>query len=227
MIRRQTGIVVLVFFAVLIVALVIARPEAAELDQTPTAAPEPVWSIESSDIVGITVESLREEQILTLEREEGVLWRMTQPQAMAVDAARVERAASWLAEPSPRAEIFDALDLSAFELDEPHYRITVQTAQGGSLELTVGREAPTGGSRYAQFNDRLGVLVFSTVGLDEVLQLGPELIPTPTPEPTPTLTETPDPTPQPGEAATEAPDSTPQPGEAPTETKEPTQEVEG
>ncbi len=192
MIRRQTVVVLLVFAALVVLAVVLNRSTGQEPTPELTPTPEPVWSVESSEIVGLTVEDLRQELTLELARDEEDLWRLVQPEAMPADAARVERAVGWLSEPRPRAEIFDALDLSAFELDEPHYRIQAELADGGTLELTIGREAPTGGSRYALFSGRLGVLVFSSVGLDEVLQLGPDLIPTPTPEPsaTPAATQT-------------------------------------
>lgn len=188
MIRRQTIIVLGVFIALVIVAVLLNRAAGEEPEPELTPSPEPIWSIESSEVVGLIVEDLRSGQVLELVRDEEDLWRMVRPQEAPADAARVERAVSWLAEPEPRAELFDTLDLSAFELDQPHYRIEVQTATGDSLELTIGREAPTGGSRYAQFDGRLGVLVFSSVGLDELLQLAPDLIPTPTPEPSATAT---------------------------------------
>lgn len=189
MIRRNTRIVLLLFVGVLLAALVISRNSAGTTVPSPTASPEPVWSLESSDIVAVTVEDLESDQVVELMRDEQDLWRMVRPDELAVDAARVERAASWLAAPSPRAEILDAQDLADFELDDPHFRISVTTSSGDQLVLTLGREAPTGGSRYASFGERPGVLVFSTVGLDEVLQLGPDLIPTATATVTPMPTE--------------------------------------
>ncbi len=190
MIRRNTRIVLLLFVGVLLAALIISRNSAGTAEPTPTESPEPVWSLESSDIVGVTVEDLESDQVVELVRDEQDLWKMVRPDELAVDAARVERAVSWLAAPSPRAEILDAQELADYELDDPHFRISVTTAGGDQLVLTLGREAPTGGSRYASFEERQGVLVFSTIGLDEVLQLGPDLIPTATPTNTPTPTET-------------------------------------
>lgn len=213
MIRRNTRIMLGVFVVLVAVALVVSRTSSGEPELTPTAAPEPVWNLQSSDIVGITVEDLAGGQVIELTRDEQDLWRMVQPQEMAVDAARVERAASWLAAPRPRAEILDPGDLSAFELDSPQYRIGVQTADGDQLQLTIGREAPTGGSRYALVGAQLGVKVFSSAGLDEVLQLGPDLLPTATPEPsaTPTGTSAPESSAPTGQTATALPTpSTPQ-----------------
>lgn len=198
MIRRKTAIVFVAFIGLAAVALLLGRSADDSGAQAPTPAPEPIWSLESSDIVGLIVEDLREGQVIELARDEEVLWRMVRPESKPVDPARVERAISWLAAPSPRAEIFDALDLSAFELDQPHYRIVLLAAGGERLEFSVGREAPTGGSRYAAHNQRLGVLVFSSAGLDEVLHLAPDLIPTPTPAPTDTPPSSPEPSQEPG-----------------------------
>lgn len=188
MIRRNTWIAVGALAMLVVVAVTLGRGVPERPEQTPTAAPEPIWELESTDIVGMVVEDLRQLEVLELTRDEEDLWRMLRPEQMPVDASRVERAASWLSSPTPRAELFDSLDLSAFELDEPHYRIEIVTRSGDHYSLDVGREAPTGGSRYATSEDRLGVLVMSTAGLDEVLDLQSDLMPTPTPEPTPAVT---------------------------------------
>lgn len=192
MIRRNTAIAVVVFVGLAAAALLLGKRSDDSGAQTPTPAPEPIWSLQSSEIVGLIVEDLRAGQVIELARDEEELWQIVRPRAMPADPARVERAVSWLAAPRPRAEIFDVLDLAAFELDEPHYRIELLTAGGERLVFSVGRQAPTGGSRYAIYNQRPGVLVFSSLGLDEVLQLAPDLIPTPTPAPTDTPAPSPD-----------------------------------
>jgi hypothetical protein len=101
----------------------------------------------------------------------------------------VERALSWLASPAPRAELPDAIDLEPFQLDEPNYRVEITLRDGRTLGFLVGREAPTGGSRYVSLAGRAGVLVVSSFGLDEVLTLQRDLLPTPTPSPEPSATE--------------------------------------
>lgn len=190
MIRRSTQVVVAVFLALLALALILGRrPDEPEVTET-NPTPEPIWSVESSEVEELIVENLDEQLVLELVRDEDDLWKLLRPEEMAADPARVERAVSWLASPQPRAVIADVSDLSAFELDAPHYRVRLSTTSGEQLEFTVGREAPTGGTRYALTDDQPGVLVFSSVGLDEVLQLAPDLIPTPTPEPTATAAPT-------------------------------------
>jgi hypothetical protein len=190
MIRRNTWIVLGILGLLVVAALIANRSTPEAVEQRPTDSPEPLWELVSSDIAGLIVEDLRQQTVVEIARDEEQLWRMLRPEDRPVDASRVERAVSWLASPAPRAELLDALDLSAYELDEPHYRIEILTSSGNRLSFEVGREAPTGGSRYAITQDRLGVLLLSSAGLDEVLQLESDLRPTPTPEPT--LEPTPD-----------------------------------
>lgn len=185
----------------LVAVLLAQRPE-GESDGTPTAQPDPIWTVASSDIVGLIVEDLRQAEVIELARDEEDLWRVVRPTSMPAEASRVERAVSWLASPAPRAELFEAIDLAAFELDDPHYRVEVETRSGDRFTLAVGREAPTGGSRYATSEGRPGVLVISTLGLDEVLNLGADLLATEA-SPSPTL-----------ESATDESEETP---EAPTD----------
>jgi hypothetical protein len=189
MIRRNTWIALGAFGLLVMAALIVNRSATVEPEDASTQSPEPIWRLESSDIVGLIVEDLRQQTLIELARDEEQLWRLVGPEQVPADAGRVERAVSWLASPAPRAELFDTLDLAAFELDEPHFRIEILTGDGSRLSLDIGREAPTGGSRYAMTEGRLGVLLLSTAGLDEVLELESDLLATPTPEATPELTE--------------------------------------
>ncbi|MGH2620599.1 MAG: DUF4340 domain-containing protein, partial [Anaerolineales bacterium] len=104
------------------------------------------------------------------------------------DPARVERAMSWISAPTPRAELLEALDLTAFELDQPQFRVEIVLKNGERHEFSVGRASPTGDSRYASSPDRAGVQILSLVGLEEVLNLAADLLPTPTPTVTPSPT---------------------------------------
>ena len=184
MIRKTTWIVLATFGVVLLVAFLLnsSRDESGPVETTPT--PQPLWTVASQDIVGLMVEDLEAGETIELERDPVDLWKIVSPRPGAADPARVERAIGWLPSPAPRAEIPEATDLQPFQLDEPSYRIEVRLAGGSNLSFSVGREAPTGGSRYVSMAGRVGVLVVSSFGLDEVLTLHRDLLPTPTPEPT-------------------------------------------
>jgi len=191
MIRKTTWIALTAFGVVLLAAFLLNanRDESAPADTTPT--PQPLWTVASEDIIGLRVEDLEAGETIELERDLEALWRIASPQPGPADAARVERAVSWLASPAPRAEIPEATDLQPFQLDEPSYRIEVRLRDGSTQSFSVGREAPTGGSRYVSISGRVGVLVVSSFGLDDVLTLHRDLLPTPTPEPTVEPTEAP------------------------------------
>ena len=105
MIRKKTWILLASFGVVLAAYLVW---DAVESDGSPvevTPSPEPLWSVASEDIVGVVVEDLEALETLELLRDEEQLWKISEPDLGPADVARVERAVSWLASPSPRSVI--------------------------------------------------------------------------------------------------------------------------
>ena len=196
MIRRNTWITLGVFGLVLVAAILVRQREQAEPTPTRSASLEPLWQVESSDIVSLTVEDLRAGTVLQLERDPEDLWQIVLPETLPADPARVERAVAWLSAPTPRAEVLDSIDLTAFALDQPEFRVEIVLSNGERHEFSVGRQSPTGDSRYASSPGRLGVQILSLVGLEEVLNLAIDLLPTPTP------TMTPSPSPEPAETIT-------------------------
>lgn len=188
MIRRNTWITLGAFGLVLIAAIVVRQHQQAQPEPTPAASPEPLWQVESSEIASLTVEDLQAGTVLQLARDPVDLWQVQLPAVLPADAARVERAVSWLSAPTPRAELPNALELTAFELDHPQYRVEIVLKNGERHEFSVGRQAPTGDSRYASTPGRPGVQILSLVGLEEVLNLAKDLLPTPTPTMTPSPT---------------------------------------
>jgi hypothetical protein len=196
MIRRNTWITLGVFALVLVAAILVRQRQQAEPSPTPSASLEPLWQVESSEIVGLTVEDLQAGTVLQLERDPEDLWQIVLPETLPADPARVERAVAWLSAPTPRAEVLDAIDLTAFELVRPQFRVEIVLSNGERHEFSVGRPAPTGDSRYASSPGRPGVQILSLVGLEEVLNLAIDLLPTPTP------TMTPSPSPEPGATIT-------------------------
>ncbi len=186
MIRRSTWMAIGGLGAVVVLALVlsqIGRPEAAP---KPTPVPQALWDVPAAEIAVITIEDRDEGRVLEFERSAEELWKVTRPVEGPADVAQVERAASWLASPSPRAQIFDVESVEQFGLVSPAYRIQILLANGIQLEFSVGRETPTGSSRYIISPGIEGVVIVSSLGLDEVLGLLSILdapaAPIPTPE---------------------------------------------
>ena len=206
MIRKKTWILLASFGVVLAAYLVFDAVQSDGLSVEVTPSPEPLWSVASEDIVGVVVEDLEALESLELMRDEEQLWQIIEPDLGPADAARVERAVSWLTSPSPRSEILDVPDLAAFQLEAPLFRVELLMADGEKLSFDIGRESPTGGARYVSVPGRPGVFTFSTFGLDEVLTLREDLLATPTVEPALTeLSETPTGTVQPADEATAEP----------------------
>lgn len=211
MIRRGTWITLGVFAVVLLGAVVISRSGTQETAADSTPTPEPLWILDSSEIVGVKVEDLAGGRSVEVRRDEEDLWQIVAPETRPADAARVEQAVTWLASPSPRTILLGQDDLSAFGLAEPLRRVTITTEKGETFQLDVGRDAPTGGTTYATSPGNEGVLLFRKFGLDDVLTLLDDLLATPTLEGTPTEpgvapgTQTPHPEPTPTEASTQTP----------------------
>ena len=171
MVRRSTWIALAVFVAVILSAVILNQTQNQQSPPAVTPAPDPLWSVESEDIVALTVEDLTAGNVLQFERNAEELWRMVRPEQGEADVASVERAVSWLSAPSPRAQLTEVDDLSVFRLDAPDYRIELELSSGARLSFIVGRETPTGGSRYIASPGVEGIWIVSTLGLDEVLGL--------------------------------------------------------
>lgn len=193
MIRRGTWIVLAIFVGMLGVYLWWSQRPSSSSAGEATATPGPLWSVTAEQIQRIEVQDHEQGVRLIAERQADVGWTVSEPEGAAQDAGRVERAATWLMAPVPRAEIGPQEDLEPFGLASPSYSVTVILSGGTELVLDIGRETPTGSSRYVTFVGREGVLVFTQAGLQEVLGLLDDLIVPPTATAPPTATQTPTP----------------------------------
>lgn len=182
------------FVVLLIVVVALSRRgEVDPSDPQVTPTLEPLWSLDSDAIQGIRVEDLLAQEAIEVSRDEESLWKLVLPEPREVDAARVERAVSWIANPVPRSEMDLQDDLSIFGLVEPEYRVTVILEDARQLSFEVGRSAPTGGARYVRTSEREGILLMRDFGLQDVLNLITDLAPTATPGPTEESTVMPSP----------------------------------
>lgn len=171
MVRRSTWIALGAFAAVILSALILNETQKEGPRPAATRPPDPLWTVQSADIVALIIEDLTAGDLLQFERHEEDLWRMVRPEQGEAEVASVERAVSWLSSPNPRAKLTEVEDLSDYRLDLPEYRVTLLLSNGEQLSLVVGRETPTGGSRYIAMPGTAGVWIVSTLGLDEVLDL--------------------------------------------------------
>lgn len=180
MVRRSTWIALGVFAAVILSALILNQTHVEQPPAAATPLPGPLWTVQSADIVALAVQDFGASSILKFERHEDDLWRMVLPEQGAADVASVERAVSWLSSPNPRAQLTNVEDLAIYRLDTPDYEVELLLSTGEQKSFIVGRETPTGGSRYIAKPGAEGVWIVSTLGLDEVLHLlRPPRLPTP------------------------------------------------
>ncbi len=110
-IRRNTWLTLGAFALVITVALLLSRSRKNGAVAEPTSTLEPLWNVESSEIVGLTIEDRVSDTTVQLERHPEDLWRSVGADNGPVDAARVERSVSWLASPSPKAQLLQGYEL--------------------------------------------------------------------------------------------------------------------
>ena len=193
MIRRSTLILVVVFLLALAGFLLLDRQkEQAAALVTPTAANQPLFGIEASQLTGIQVADTAGREV-RLERISGA-WALIDPAATATDTASVDSLASQLASLTARSFIENPPAASATGLEPPAFTIRLQLEDGSRLTAEVGSETPTKSGYYVRLDDnRLAVVsTFSVDGITGVLDnppiyltptvgltpLSPEMLPT-------------------------------------------------
>jgi hypothetical protein len=175
MIRRSTWIFLSAFVVVLAGAILWSRskpgPEGAgQADATPTA--EPLWSVPSTDIVGLRLEDLQTGLVVEVRRgDEQTPWRMTAPVEGPADAARVEWAVNSLLSPRPRGTLPAPADLAPFGLAEPSRRVTVFLRDDVARSFEIGRISPTGGVFYVAVPGRPEIVLLNEYSLTDALSL--------------------------------------------------------
>lgn len=171
MIRRSTWIVLGIFVVVLVAAFLWTRFKPEQAEAPPQVTVEPLWSLSENEIAGLRLEDMLSGDVVELRRDADGIWRLEEPEIAVADAARVERAVSWLTSPTPHSSIASVGSLEPFGLDEPLQKVTVFLVDGTSMPLDIGRQAPTGSFVYLRRPDRQEVLTVSSYGLQEVLDL--------------------------------------------------------
>jgi hypothetical protein len=187
MIRRNTWITLAVFVVVLAFGIwwTRFRPEGvASADATPTQTA--LWEVDAGQIVGILVEDLTTGETVDLELHEDGTWVVNLPEGGSITSERAQQAVDWLAAPRPRTSIPDPGDLLDFGLAQPVNRVTIHLRDGSTRVLEVGAETPTGTTQYVRVPGQAGVLVVTKYGLQDVLGLLEDVLPTPTPTATAT-----------------------------------------
>jgi hypothetical protein len=182
MIRRSTWILLAAFVVLLAGAILWSRSkpgveEAAQAGATPTA--EPLWSVPSTDIVGLRLEDLQTGVVVEVRRGD-------------------EWAANSLLSPRPRGTLPATDDLAPFGLANPSRRVTVFLRGNVARSFEIGRISPTGGVFYVAVPGHPEIVLLNEFSLADVLSLLDDLPYPPTATPgealPPSVTATPEPT---------------------------------
>jgi hypothetical protein len=179
MIRRSTWVLLAAFALVLGGALIWTRTNkgrgvSASAEATPTLTP--LWSVPTTDILGLRVENLETGSVVELRRgDEQTPWKMVKPEEGAADASRVEWAVTALVSPRPQAILAEPDDLAPFGLAKPAKRVTVFLAGDVTRSFEIGRVSPTGGVFYALVPGTGGIVLLNEYSLSDVLSLLDEL----------------------------------------------------
>ncbi|HWQ84794.1 MAG TPA: DUF4340 domain-containing protein [Anaerolineales bacterium] len=174
MIRRNTLILVGVFLLALAGYVLLNRQqEQAAAQITPTAATQPLFEFEASELTGIQVADSSGREV-RLEMMSGA-WVLVDPTAEATDTERVTSLATQIASLTARSLIENPPAASAMGLEPPAYTVRLQLGDGSRLTLEVGAETPTQSGYYVRLADgRVAVVsTFSVDGITAVLDSPP------------------------------------------------------
>jgi hypothetical protein len=186
MIRRSTWLALAAFALILVFSVWWSRRPSPSAGVAQDPAPEPLWTFAAQAITAIRVQDTFTGLTLEVRRDPASLWTVIAPASAIADVARIERAAAWLAAPTPQSRLEIRNDPALYGLDVPSFSIAIDVTGGETWGFDVGRPAPIGSARYVRLHNQDDVFVFSQFGLDEVLGLLTDLLPTPTPPPSAT-----------------------------------------
>lgn len=185
MIRRSTLVVVVLFLALLGVALYLQRnPISKSGDTTPTTTPAPnLLSFGSATIVKIKVEN-QEGKIIELVKGNADTWEITS--IGPAESTTVSTAVTQLSAIKILSKLDPVPAMAAMGLETPVNKITLSLDDGRVFAIDVGVQTPTQSGYYVRVDNGEPVVV-SRYSISSVLDFleNPPL--PPTPQPTETL----------------------------------------
>jgi len=182
--KRSTGIVLVVFLALVGLMLYLNQKNAATgaTDVTPTAPVENLFTETEGLPTSIDIKSKTGEQV-TIERNNAGVWVLKQPIEAEADQGSAEAAASQVT----ALRIVSRPDVAPDEvgLIQPSYILTVKLTGGAVKTVRIGDLTPTSSGYYTSVDDSNEILIVSKTGLDALLTLvtSPPFVGTPTPAP--------------------------------------------
>jgi Domain of unknown function (DUF4340) len=158
--RRLTLVLLLVLAAVGGAAWWLERPgQAPAATATPSSAP--LWTLESTDVVKVTLEDTHAHSVIELDRQADGTWSIVRPSQQAADTGAVELAVGQIAKMSIITDLGTELRIENFGVDKPAFRITLTTADT-AYTLEVGSATVTGSGYYVRKQGDARVVVVGT-----------------------------------------------------------------
>jgi hypothetical protein len=185
MLRRSTLVVVVLFLALLGVALYLQRnPLAKSGDSTPTTTPAPnLLNFGTATIVKMKVEN-KEGKTIELVKGNADTWEITS--IGPAESSTVNTAVTQLSAIKILSRLDPAPSMAAMDLETPVEKITLSLDDGRVLTIDVGAQTPTQSGYYVRVDNGEPVVV-SRYSISSALDFleNPPL--PPTPQPTETL----------------------------------------
>lgn len=187
MLRKSTIIVLVLFVALVGLALFMQSRPQSSASATPSPSPQPLLlgSLAVEDITGVRMVQEGEETLrLSLGTDQ--VWRVGAQADTKVDVGKVERLRAELVS----VRVIRSLDtqptdggLSEFGLEPPAAVLVISTKQGQTITLNTGAQAPTGAGTYVQVVEQTSPVLVSSGAVDAIIAAAqalqaPEALPT-------------------------------------------------
>jgi hypothetical protein len=191
--KRSTGIILLVFLAVVGVLIYLKyRPAPAKTTEetTPTATTAAtLYLFNSNDSSALTSIRIYDKQyhIVLLERPAGGLWIVSLPTPSPAAQSQAEAAATQITALVIQDTLTTSVPADVLGLEFPVYTIKLDFQTIGQHKLEIGNKTPTGNGYYVRYDDG-PIYIIDSGGIDSILNLltAPPYQPTETPVSTPT-----------------------------------------
>jgi hypothetical protein len=128
-----------------------------EETKPPKDAPPKILSIPEADITQVEFEKPGQEKTV-LQREGGIQWKITAPQALRADSESVGPVINVLSSLNSESLVQEkTTDWKTYGLDAPSLTVTIRKKDGKAVKLLVGADTPVGGGMYVRTDgdDRL------------------------------------------------------------------------
>ncbi len=187
MVRRTTWILLIVFGALVLFALLFTRHQTQKnvnpASATPIATAEKLFNLTNSQVVEIMISSSSGESIDFIRDPGSTNWVIKDYPAAQADSFQIESVSSQLLSMQVMESLPQSPPLESIGLANPAYTITLKTSDGNQIITDVGSLSAIGTGYYLRV-DAGPVVIVDNVSMDDVLKLlkEPPLLATATPE---------------------------------------------